>query len=153
MQLYVMRHGDALMQAPTDAQRPLSDRGRQQVNGMVDHLLPVLPTCVIASPYVRAQQTANLICDGLGLSSHQLQQADYITPDSDPFRVLRELEPYSREVLLMVSHQPLVGTLLSLLLDGVLVGDYMMGTASLACLQLENIGAGQAQLQWLRHAV
>ena len=125
MQLYIMRHGDAVMQAPTDAQRPLSDRGRKQVAAMARHFLPLLPTRVLVSPYIRAQQTAAILCESLVLNGGQLRHADFITPDGDPFQVVQELEPYSSDVLLMVSHQPLVGTLLSLLLDGALTGDYM----------------------------
>ena len=153
MQLYIMRHGDAVMQAPTDAQRPLSEKGRRQVASMAGFLKPLLPTRVLVSPYIRAQQTASILCESLAINTDKLQHADYITPDGDPFQVVRELESHSSEILLIVSHQPLVGTLLSLLLDGGLTGDYMMGTASLASMELDHIGAGQARLNWLRHAV
>ena len=151
MDLYVMRHGDAVMQARADAERPLSELGERQAALMVPHMQTLLPTRVIASPYLRAQQTARIVCDGLGLSG--FDTVETITPEGDPFQVLRMLEDYEQDVLLMVSHQPLVGALLGLLVDGDLAGGHMMGTASVACLRLDVPGPGQADLAWLRHAL
>ena len=150
MLLYVMRHGDAISFARTDAERPLSDRGRDQASSMVQHLLQAMPTKVIASPYLRAQQTCRIVCDGLGIAEYDT--VDGITPESDPFFVLNLLQPYENEVLLMISHQPLVSSLLGLLVDGHLAGGYMMGTASLAYLSAPAVGPGVANLEWLRHA-
>jgi phosphohistidine phosphatase SixA len=51
----------------------------------------------------------------------------------------------------MVSHQPLVGALLGLLVEGDMAGGYMMGTASVALLSCPHVGVGQARLHWLQH--
>jgi len=150
MQLYIMRHGDALMQAQTDAERPLSDHGKAQVAKMVPHLEHLIPANVIASPYLRAQQTARIVCDGLGLKGFEIQ--DTITPEGDPFAVLRLLESRRDDSLLLVSHQPLVGILLGLLVDGDMASGYMMGTASVAAMNMSYVGPGQAELAWLRHS-
>lgn len=150
MLLYVMRHGDAVQFARTDAERPLSDWGREQASKMVPHLTQCLPTRIIASPYLRAQQTARIVCDGLKVESFETVTG--ITPESDPFLALRQLQAFENEVLLMVSHQPLVSSLIGLLVDGHLAGGYMMGTASIAHLSLDMVGPGHARLEWLRHA-
>ncbi|NPU93410.1 MAG: phosphohistidine phosphatase SixA [Gammaproteobacteria bacterium] len=149
MQLYIMRHGDAVQYARTDADRPLSDLGRQQVVRMLDHIRLKPPVRVIASPYLRAQQTARILCDGLGIVP--LETVDGITPDNDPFEALKKIEQYQADPLLMVSHQPLVGSLLGVLLEGSVSAGQMMGTGSVALLSCPCIGAGQAQLQWLQH--
>lgn len=151
MRLYVMRHGDAIQYARTDAERPLSELGRRQAAGMVCHLQDEPPARVIASPYVRAQQTCSIVCEGLGID--RFETVPGITPDSDPVQVVKLLERYDGNSLLMVSHQPLVSTLIALLVDGSISGGYMMGTASIACLEFEMVGNGQAHLQWLCHAV
>lgn len=150
MRLYVMRHGDAIPYARTDAERTLSELGRRQAARMVRHLLSEPPTRVIASPYVRAQQTCSIVCEGLGID--HFETVPGITPDNDPFQVVKLLQRYDTSRLLMVSHQPLVSTLIALLVDGNITERYMMGTASIACLDSEVLGIGQAHLQWLCHA-
>lgn len=150
MRLYIMRHGDAIQYARTDAERPLSELGRRQAADMVCHLQDEPPAHVIASPYVRAQQTCSIVCEGLGIDHFETVAG--ITPDSDPLQVVKLLERYDSNSLLMVSHQPLVSTLIALLVDGSINGGYMMGTASIACLEFEMAGIGQARLQWLCHA-
>lgn len=150
MRLYIMRHGDALQFARTDAERPLSERGRRQASSMVPCFSAWLPEKVIASPYVRAQQTCSIVCEGLGIS--RFDTVEGITPDCDPHDALRVLQRYENEgVLLMVSHQPLVSALVALLVDGAINGGYMMGTAAVACLEADHLSPGQATLQWLRH--
>ena len=150
MLLYIMRHGDAVQFAKTDAERSLSDLGRGQAARMVPHFTQQLPSRVIASPYLRAQQTCDIVCNGLGITG--FDTVNGITPDDDPFEVMRLLIPHEKETLLMVSHQPLVSSLVGLLVDGTVAGGYMMGTASVACLSLDVVSPGQATLQWLRHA-
>jgi len=123
----------------------------QQAAQMAGCFRNALPTRVIASPYLRAQQTSSIVCEGLGIG--QFDTVNGITPDVDPHGVVRLLQNYEQEAcLLMVSHQPLVSALIALLVDGSTAGGYMMGTASVACLQVEVPAAGQATLQWLRHA-
>lgn len=150
MLLYVMRHGDAIQFARTDAERPLSPLGQRQAARMVGHIRDALPSRVIASPYLRAQQTCGIVCEGLGIA--QFDTINGITPDNDPLAVMRLLQEYEQHTLLMVSHQPLVSALVALLVDGDINGGYSMGTASVACLQLDQVGPGQGQLKWLRHA-
>lgn len=151
MHLYIMRHGDAIPFARTDAERPLSETGCRQAAAMASCFLPMLPARVIASPYLRAQQTCSIVCESLGI--RHFDTVDGITPDVDPHAVVRLLQDYQHEEsLLMVSHQPLVSTLIALLVDGSMAGGYMMGTASVACLHMDMLEAGQATLQWLRHA-
>lgn len=149
MRFYIMRHGDAISHARTDAERPLSDKGRAQVAQMAEHFQAERPARVVASPYLRAQQTARLLCDALGIG--HFDTVEDITPDSDPFAALAALEPHAVDGLLMVSHQPLVGSLLGLLVEGAMTEGGVMGTASVAALQLPQLGVGLAQMQWLRH--
>lgn len=151
MQLYIMRHGDALSFARTDAERPLSEHGMRQAATMASCFRDALPTRVIVSPYLRAQQTCSIVCEELGIN--QFDTVNGITPDVDPRGVVRLLQNYEHESsLLMVSHQPLVSALIALLVDGTTTGGHVMGTASVACLEMAVPAVGQATMQWLRHA-
>lgn len=151
MRLYIMRHGDAVNRAKTDAERPLSDLGKRQVTSMVQYLTEEPPTRLIASPYLRAQQSAKLIKTGLFQAGTELgvETIDRITPSDQPGKVIKQLEELQSERLMMVSHQPLVGSLITLLTEGEAIG-IPVNTASIACLELEQYGIGQAMLSWMK---
>lgn len=67
-----MRHGESTwnvsgrFQGHT-AHPPLTDRGRQQVRDAVAELTALAPTHVVASPAVRARESAEIVADALGL--------------------------------------------------------------------------------------
>ncbi|MCG8672819.1 MAG: phosphohistidine phosphatase SixA [Pseudomonadales bacterium] len=149
--LYVVRHGHAVMHADTDAERPLSDIGQKEAVLAAQHLKSVLPDVFLASPYLRAQQTAHIIHESAGITTPITTESG-ITPDDHPTAVAEILAAQGdNKTILMVSHNPLVSALVSWLLDGHFQGPYVMGTASVACLEAELIGAGTATLKWLKH--
>ena len=123
MIVYVMRHGDALLRAKTGADRPLSETGKREANSMVQYLVNAGLGRIMASPYLRAQQTAEIVESGLKQSGVSLtrETLDCITPNNTPMQVIAQLGPQLKQIdrLLLVSHQPLVGSLISLLIEGV----------------------------------
>lgn len=68
MKLWVLRHGEAEPRANSDAERRLTAHGREQVVRSAAHLLGQPLQAIIASPYVRAQQTAALVHETLGFA-------------------------------------------------------------------------------------
>ena len=68
MKLWVLRHGEAEPRANSDAERRLTAHGREQVLHSAARLLGQPLQAIIASPYVRAQQTAALVHDTLGFA-------------------------------------------------------------------------------------
>lgn len=151
--LYVMRHGDAISRARTDQERPLSPLGEAQARSMVSVLLPQPPARILVSPYLRAQQTAALVA--AGLAHHDivvpLETIDFITPNDSPQVVLTNLEPIlsTGEAVLIVSHQPLAGGLVTWFAEGHTMG-LPVATASIACLKSDVVAAGVAELLWLQ---
>lgn len=132
MTLWVLRHGEAEGHAPTDAERNLTAHGREEVLRSAAHLIGRPLKAIIASPYVRAQQTAQLVREAL-VFEPEIRTVPWLTPDSNPLQVLDKLE--TADDVLLVSHQPLVGNLISLLQYGHLRQPQPMHTASLAELQ------------------
>lgn len=149
MKLWVLRHGEAEPQSRSDAERALTARGREQVLHSAALLIGQPLTAIIASPYVRAQQTAQLVREALGFEP-QIITVPWLTPDSHPLRVLERLEATGDQLL--VSHQPLVGSLISLLQHGHLREPQGMNTASLAELEGEWPLAGSMTLRSLHHS-
>lgn len=150
MKLWILRHGEAHSQARNDAERELTAHGREEVLKSAAHLLGKPLNRIIASPYVRAQQTAELVHQVLGFNE-PIMTVPWLTPDSDPQKVLSELDLYSTDDVLLVSHQPLVGALVGLLVDGHYRQAQPMSTASLAELEGDFPLAGLMELCSIRH--
>ena len=141
MKLIIMRHGQAAWSATTDAERPLTPEGRDQVLRTAEQLKPLSVDLVLASPYLRARQTGNIVSEILGC---QLDTLDSITPDGHPPSVMNDL-PESGTILL-ASHMPLVSRLTGLLCDGSMGSGPPFPTAGAAILEMDFPAAGMATL-------
>lgn len=153
MDLFLLRHGCAEPSASRDRDRRLTAEGRDELQRVLtasgDSLAAI--TKVMASPYVRAQQSCDVAMTFLNETAAQDRHTvDFLTPGSNPQRAMDWLaEQPSEAAVLLVTHQPLVGTLLDELC-GFEAGRYRMGTAALAYLRLSLVGRGQADLVWLK---
>lgn len=150
MKVWVLRHGEAQARARSDAERELTPHGRDEVLQSAAHLMGKPLTRIIASPYVRAQQTAELVRQALGFSE-AVVTASWLTPESDPGKVLSQLDAQQVDDVLLVSHQPLVGELIGLAVHGTYQQPQPMSTASLAELKGDFALAGAMQLLSVRH--
>lgn len=145
MKLWLLRHGEAEPLVRSDAERNLTARGRQQVREAAGHLQGRALQAVLVSPYVRAQQTADVLCEALGFSGQRLT-VPWLTPESEVRQALRELDGFAFDELLLVTHQPLVGALAGLLIHGHRQQPLPMNTASLALLEGDELLAGLMEL-------
>ncbi|OXS20462.1 phosphohistidine phosphatase SixA [Pseudomonas rhodesiae] len=143
MKLWILRHGEAEAHARTDAERNLTERGRAEVLRSAAHLIGQPLGAIIASPYVRAQQTARLVREALGFVP-DIRTVPWLTPEGSPEQVLAHL--VAEDNVLLVSHQPLVGNLISFLQHGHSRQLQPMYTASLAQLEGEFALAGLMSL-------
>ena len=148
MKLWILRHGEAEPHARRDAERELTAHGREQVLHSAARLIGQPLDSILVSPYVRARQTAELVRKTLGFTSG-LVTVPWLTPDSEPKFAISKL-PDTGNVLL-VSHQPFVGDLISLLLHGNLRQPQPMQTASLVELEGEWPLAGSMTLLSVHH--
>lgn len=117
MNVYVMRHGQASVFAPTDEQRPLTDTGREQAFSQGEWLNTqgVKLTHIAVSPYLRAQQTFAEINRAYGgcLSAETTEE---LTPYGNAEKIARLLDTWQAEGaenVLLISHLPLVGEIVS----------------------------------------
>lgn len=141
MRIWIMRHGQAAAQAATDAERALTVAGEAEVRLMASLLEGQPLDGILASPYVRAQQTAALVRSQIGFE-RAIATAPWLTPDDEPNDVLRYLAERPEQNLLLVSHQPLVSQLVSLLCEGHRRAHVPMPTAALACIETDFVAAG-----------
>ncbi len=150
MRLWLLRHGEAQPQARTDAERPLTDNGRAQALRAAEYLREQPPLTLLVSPYVRAQQTAQLVRDAIGFRG-AWHTVPWLTPESELREVLLQLDRFDQGSVLLVTHQPLVGALAGLLIDGHRQQPVPMHTASLAALDGDLLAAGCMTLHSLQH--
>lgn len=141
--VFLCRHGEASFDAPNDRLRPLTESGiaatKQRVSEIESALKGVV-TAIWSSDLLRAQQTASSFSDALDI---KVTTQTFLRPDSDPVRVVRKLgECSENEYILIVAHMPLLGDLVSLLLDGNVYTPYNFKTSEVVQLQGELAAAG-----------
>lgn len=149
MQLYLLRHGDAVDGCP-DQYRQLSVYGRQQVQSVAHSHRVECEAIeqVVSSPYKRAAEATDIFTRAVNLQ-HRIDWLDDLTPQGDLLAIEGFLQRTNAEALLMVTHMPLVG-----LLVDYLTGETgtRMGTANLASLSMDFPAQRNALLNWIHYA-
>ncbi len=145
--MFLLRHGEAQLFADSDPQRALTSAGYHQTTEILTQSKVELQavTKIIASPYVRAQQTAELVSEFLELP---IETNELLTPEGSVAKVSELIDQYHQEVPLLVTHQPLVGSFVDWIC-GLAPGRHMMGTSALACVQADVVAGSCGELQWL----
>jgi phosphohistidine phosphatase SixA len=121
----------------TDIQRQLTLEGRKQIQNVADKYYSEFSAIdqLWVSPYVRTQQTADIIANSINKS---IVTCHWLTPDSNVPVVTEHLSLQHSQTLLLVSHQPLVGDLVSRL-SGSPSGRFYMETASIVCIETDTL--------------
>jgi len=154
LDLYVIRHADALALGErgitSDQDRPLSAKGETQsaaVGKMLQRRGIVLEK-LVASPYLRAQQTAQIVLQQLK-PAPELLTTDALEPDAKPRKLAKYLQSLTAKSVGLVGHLPHVGVW-----TGWLIGskksqvDFAKaGVAHLVCS--ESPAKGEGGLHWL----
>ncbi len=117
--LEIVRHGEAAASHPDgDAARPLTPRGIARLRMLAATLASSgwHPDRILASPYLRAQQTAQILAEACG---SPVETAAALEPDTSPHEILDALHAEGVEAghLVLVSHLPLVERLQAALAD------------------------------------
>ena len=119
MKLFLARHGHAFADQD-DAPRALSARGREVTSRVAAFLRTSAALAVVRavwhSPLRRSRETAELLVKELGLDA-PLIETPGLLPEDDPVAVADRLEQ-TDEAVLIVGHEPQLGTLATLLVRG-----------------------------------
>lgn len=117
MDLVLWRHADAEPDGP-DLQRRLTAKGEAQARRMALWLHAHLPADaqLLASPAVRAQQTAQVLAE---LTRLRLRTVEQIAPGASADDILAAVGwPDGHATVIVVGHQPTLGAVASRLLVG-----------------------------------
>ena len=120
MRIYLLRHGiaeDGI--GKPDSERALTAEGKKKLHEVIKTLryAGVTPALVISSPYLRAQETAQIAIEDFGYEG-QLETSAALTPDSNPRDAWDEVKTRKAEPeILLVGHEPLFSSLTAFLLN------------------------------------
>ena len=150
MNLYLLRHGDAIEHGYADADRPLSPLGEKQAKAAAGKLreLNLIPDCILSSPLKRARQMALIVQEELKVKDTMI--TEHLVPSSDHRQIIDQINNLSTPSVLLVGHEPHMSMLISLLISGSRSVPVQFKKGSLACLDIEiPIKAGDGVLCWL----
>ena len=153
MRLYLMRHGIAVDRedpdCPPDPERYLTPKGIQRTRAAARGLraLRVKPTALLTSPYVRAVQTGEIVCEVLGLDPKQLRTTDSLKPEAKPARLAEELGRLGGEVICF-GHAPHVDEFIAHALKAT-APFTALKKSGVACLDIDSLAPLRATLFWV----
>jgi len=125
MELYILRHGLAGESGdpryPDGSQRPLTAEGKRKMHQAALGIKAIGITFDLAftSPYLRARQTAEIVCHQLDCSDI-LQITENLEPGRDPRKVIAEINEHDlkNKRVLIAGHEPFLSGLVSFLISG-----------------------------------
>lgn len=147
MRLVLLRHGEAEPLRAVDSERALTVRGRDQARATGTWLSSVAgPSCVlVSSTYRRARETANQVMTMLPQAEFAV--IDHVTPEDGVRKAVISLERVVRsELLILVTHMPLVSGLAGWLEHGAEREGRPFALAEARLFELDVLGPGQARL-------
>ena len=119
MDVWLLRHAAAEDVAPSgrDADRKLTPEGAARASAVARGLAKTAPgiEAILSSPYRRAKETAEPAAKAAGVA---VTVTRALEPGHSPGEVLKELAASSREKVLLVGHEPLLGSIIGFVLFG-----------------------------------
>lgn len=157
MDLFLLRHGIAVDRGTPgfedDSQRPLTPKGVARIHRIAQAAkrLRLKFDLILASPYLRTQQTAHTFASFHGIQD-KLRLTENLTPEASPMALIGEIhETYGDALsILLVGHEPYLSTLAGMLLAGDEKVTLTFKKGSLCKFSVEELHYGRcATLEWL----
>jgi phosphohistidine phosphatase len=121
MEIYLLRHGIAEdgRVGGHDSDRALTAEGRDKLRRVLKraHEAGVRPTVILASPYRRAWETAEMAAEALEYRG-EIVKTSKLVPDTSPQEAWSEMGlRWNKGSMLLASHEPLMGYMAAFLLS------------------------------------
>jgi phosphohistidine phosphatase len=159
MRIILFRHGLAIerdafiLQKKDDALRPLVEKGKERTRKMAKVLKEQLPEVhlLVTSPFVRAQQTAEILREIL--KPKRIAESLDLVPTAPPQAFAQWLKLHAKDALtvVVVGHEPQLTVFASWLLGGQMDSFIDLKKSGVICLELENfetVGPRTAEMRW-----
>ena len=156
MRIYLVRHSNAVDPGTPgyddDSQRPLTEKGRDKMNKIAIALktLGVKPDLIVSSPYVRARQTAEIVCKVLKYKG-SLAFSDALVPMGNAEDIIHDINgKYNVEELVLVGHEPCLSSLIGVLAANNPELAINIKNGGICCLSSDDLRVQHsAVLEWL----
>jgi phosphohistidine phosphatase len=146
MKLYFIRHGRASQFAPSDNARPLLPEGETQAANMgkVLKLMGVAPAKIFSSPRLRAEQTAQIIGQALGIEPTISDACNFDFNVNQAFQLVSGIEDDAE--VFFVGHNPSMSEVVTDLCGA----EVELSTGAVACIgRISPPNMQGAILKWL----
>ena len=150
MVLYIFRHGISEESHPEgDSARRLTEKGEKKVQEVGKFLQnKIKPDIILASPYIRAVQTAEITAEMLNNRSI-VEECDALLPGKNSEDTLADLAAREESEIMIVGHNPHLSHLVS---DVTSSGkaEFQLKKASVTCIGFDGLpGFGTGILRWM----
>jgi phosphohistidine phosphatase len=155
MQLYIVRHGIAIdredPKSPADPERYLTEEGLEKTKRVAQGVaaLGVTADLLLTSPYVRANQTAEIFANELDYPRQKIRRTDLLLPGGEPSLLFRELaKDKQASCVFLFGHAPQLDDLIATAL-GTKHHITSLKKAGVALIELKRVSPPSGQLIWL----
>jgi phosphohistidine phosphatase len=135
-----------------DSQRPLTEKGKKKMRQIAKGLrsLGVEFDLILSSPYIRAQETAEILADVFKMKT-DVAFSDNLVPMGDPDLLIAEMnEKYNVNSVALVGHEPFLTALISLLISENASMDMTLKKGGVCRLSADDLHhTHKATLEWL----
>lgn len=157
MNLYIIRHAIAVDEGTPgyelDSERPLTDKGRKKMRQIAKALrnFGVEFDLILSSPYIRSQQTAEILADVFKLKK-KIVYTDNLMPLEKPELLVGEInEKHPVDSMAVVGHEPHLSALIGLLTTENSKIDITLKKGGVCYLSTDDLHSQdhRATLKWL----
>jgi phosphohistidine phosphatase len=156
MNLYMIRHAIAVDEGTPeyeeDSQRPLTEKGKKKMRQIAKGLraLGADFDLILSSPYIRAQETAEILADVFKIKA-DVAFSDNLIPMGDPDLLIAEMnEKYNANSVALVGHEPFLSALIGLLVSENASMDMTLKKGGVCRLSADDLHhTHKATLEWL----
>jgi phosphohistidine phosphatase len=154
MRIYLMRHGLAIdrddPKCPPEAERYLTAKGIERTRAVAAGLaeMGIRPAVLLSSPYVRAVQTGEIVCEALDIDPKNLHASDALKPEAKPARIAEELGRLTAEEVICFGHAPHLDDFIAYAVRAT-APFTLLKKAGVACLEVQRFSPPEGQLRWL----
>lgn len=155
MRLYLLRHGEAEDKLGVDdAARALTKKGREDIAAVAVAVSPLLkrPVRVLSSPYLRAEQTAEVFREAadteqkLRLTAAMLPEGSWAALKAELDRMVEE----GVESVVAVGHNPSISEMCGAIVGGSSSVRVQMRKGAIACFDIDDLhGRFAGELRWM----
>jgi len=157
MQILIIRHAPAadreefILSGQADELRPLTDKGKEKMRKAVPGIYCLVPKlqAIASSPFLRAQQTADLLATAYPHIQRDILPA--LVPLGAMTQVLSYLQDHAHttHTIALVGHEPDLGQLATWLLTNQADDWFPLKKGAACFLEFEeNVQPGEAVLRW-----